>query len=445
MSLFQYTYNDGTTVESDEILGDNIFELIFVRNPERFKRDNIRPHMSHPLHEKAIQNLPSNLNILRAVGTKLRTWPTLPQTIHECYLSGNHYMQIPDLAQFNNLIVLELDDNSIEAVENPLPPTLARLNLDLNALRRFNKQLVPPSCASVSTFSNPVDFYTKPIVRRPNPWEQAPPEEEEEKPKNIYVNDHNVHDSGVQKSTKQNILYLVDYKPTVVRKKDLWSAINAAYKTSWFQWNTSDLPGTILQEYAKTPYIMHGVEFVHLVDRIWLRIQDTEDKETKKELQKRFQEEVQEGRSHCLNGMMVRLVNVFLGFDPNIVVKLNANQVLSARIPATQERYRKEMKEKEGEESIAFWLACYKETVKDLKELEVPDDQHEPWLSPLVEPILDDLFLKNGWDSCERQKRPPLLQTTQDQRKSVGMYLTEIGLETYPWEIEYINSKWKRV
>lgn len=451
--LFEYTYNDGTHNSGDELIRpDDIFELIFVRDKQRFEQDKVRNHMSHPIHEKIMKELPKNLNIIRAENTKCRTWPTLPSTIHECYLSGNHYLMLPDLSMYNNLIVLELNNNSIESIENCLPPKLARLNLDCNALKKLNKALIPSSCTSISTFSNPYDPYTyNAKIQRTNKTgglvfnDNENPTDEEPRPKNIYENDHNIHDSGVQKSTKANILYLVDYKKHIPQDKDLWNTINKVYQSMYdVIFSNPNLPGNILKDYAKTPYIMHGVQFVNLVDRIWLRIKDTTDKEIKKELYKRFSEEVKEGNGHCLNGMMVRLVNVFLGFDPNIVVTLNSNQILGARIPAILERLRREMNEEEGKESISYWLKCYKDIVKDLIELEVEYDVHNTWLSPIAEPILDFIFLKYNWNNCSKDQRPPLISLKNDPRKSLKDYLKDENLEGYPWETEYINEKWKK-
>ena len=165
MALFQYTYTDGTTVTSDSIVNaDHIFELIFLRDTARFAKDKIRPHQSHPIHEATMKTLPPNLNILRAIGTRCRTWPLLPPSIHECYLSNNMFLYLPDLSAYANLIVLELDDNCIATVDQALPPTLTRLNLNSNALRSFNKALIPTSCASVTTFMNPVDFFPRAIA-----------------------------------------------------------------------------------------------------------------------------------------------------------------------------------------------------------------------------------------------------------------------------------------
>jgi hypothetical protein len=444
--MYSYTYGDGRTVDADTFppTDTGIVELVFKAG------FGARPHLSNAEQEKAVLALPPALRVLRAEKCKLRTWPNLPLTIEECYLDSNHYLRVPDLSMYRNLIVLELNDNSIEAIENPLPPMLARLNLDCNALRRFVKALIPPSCANISTFSNPVDFnWTRPRAR-------AIAVEEEPRPKNVYVNAHNIHDSGVQKSTKANIHYLVNYRNEVPEDADLWASIDRVY-SGWSDDSNScclpfmskkpsaDLPGSILRTYGTNPYVMHGVTFTKLVDRVWLRIIDIPDKEKKTELLKRFKEEVEDGKTHCTNGMMVRMSNVFLGFDENIVVKLNANQVLSARIPASQERIRKAMGERagpEGNETNEFWVAVYKETIKDLEDLEVDESDWGTWLSTLAEPVLDNLFEKQGWKDCPKKSRPPEDLPTKSEGMSLRKYIQSTGLSGYPFEMKYLLDLW---
>jgi hypothetical protein len=493
MPLFQYTYGDGTKNEGDVLENpDLIFELIFLRDDKRFTADRIRPHQAHPIHEAMMKNLPRNLNILRAVGTRCRTFPVLPASIQECYLTRNHYLELPDLSAFAHLIVLELDDNSIAAIDKPLPPTLARLNLDLNAIRKFDTTLVPPSCTSVSDFSNPVTHYWRaPVVPRVVFGLGAGGADGvaiAEKPTNVYVNSHNVHDSGIQGSTKANIAYLVNYRKEVPLNPKLFDEINAVYKSKqsllgnlgafFVSANYSDLPGNILFVQSQTPYIMHGVTFMELVDRIWLRIQDTADAETKMELQKRFAEEVKEGQAHCMNGMMVRLVNVFLGFDPNVQVKLNPNQILQARIPATMERIKKEMDLKDGvEEPLEFWVRCYKATITDLEDLEVGSEEievdefdeasgkfekvkkttvryetWEPWVTPLADPILDSIFESHGWASMAKDELPPSRLSAEqiksnkelpEEQRIVSMeeFIKEAGLHCFPWELSGLMER----
>ena len=398
-------------------------------------------------------------------------------------MTRNHYLELPDLSAFANLIVLELDDNSIAAIDKPLPPTLARLNLDCNALRKLDRTLIPATCTSVSDFSNPVSFFWKPpVVHRVHFGGVGGRGGDDDPPKaaNVYVNAHNIHDSGVQGSTKANIAYLVNYRKEVPYNPALFDEINAVYSpvkakiTSCFSVsvnvNTTDptLPGNILRVQAQTPYIMHGVTFKDLVDRIWLRIKDTADPETKSELQKRFAEEVKEGRAHCMNGMMVRLVNVFLGFDPNVQVKLNPNQILQARVPATMERIKKQMGLKEGDgEPLEFWLRCYKETIQDLEDLEVGlrasegeaeafwhYEDWEPWITPLADPILDELYDRHGWTTMAKTELPPVhLTEAQEIRNkelpeeekiySISCYIRKIGLRCFPWELNSILERCK--
>jgi len=492
MPLFRYTYGDGTTQEGDALVNpDLIFELVFIRDNARFTADRIRPHQAHPIHEAMMKSLPRNLNILRAIGTRCRTFPVLPPSIQECYLTRNHYLELPDLSAFANLIVLELDDNSIAAIDKPLPPTLARLNLDCNALRKIDRTLIPATCTSISDFSNPVSFFWKPpVVPRVVFGLGAGGADGvaiAEKPTNVYVNSHNVHDSGIQGSTKANIAYLVNYRKEVPLNPKLFDEINAVYKSKgsalsklvgWGGIGSADLPGTILQVQAQTPYIMHGVTFMELVDRIWLRIQDTADAETKMELQKRFAEEVKEGRAHCMNGMMVRLVNVFLGFDPNIQVKLNPNQILQARIPATMERIKKEMGLKDGvEEPLEFWVRCYKATITDLEDLEVGNEEikveefneasgkfeevkkttvryeaWEPWVTPLADPILDSIFESHGWASTAKDELPPSRLSAEqiksnkelpEEQRIISMeeFIKEAGLHCFPWELSGLRER----
>ena len=453
MGLFRYTYGNGRTVTADTVPADDagISELIFVRYGGAGWGD-IRPHMSHPAHEAAAAALPPALRVLRADGCKLRTWPALPPTIEECYLSSNHYMRLPDLSAFENLIVLELNDNSIEGIVNPLPPRLARLNLECNAIRTFNAP-VPTTCLSISTNSNPLNPFGHRLVRagvrRGGAAVAAGLDAEGPPAPTVYVNGQNVHDSGIQDSTKKNILYLVDYRPEVPENPGLWDIINAAYAPQSVKSSTCcgtssvvtpspyafELPGSILANFGKNPYIMHGVTFTRLVDRIWLRITDVTDAERKQELMRRFREETEEGKEHCTNGMMVRMSNVFLGFDEKVAVKLNANQVLSARIPATQDRLRKSMGAEagpEGREVPAFWVAVYKETIKDLEELEQKEEDWAQWLQPIAEIVLDDLFEKQGWKGLPKSSRPSSLQE----------HIQSTGLHGFPFEIEYLTGLW---
>lgn len=473
--LFSWTYRDGSQGTGDDLPDDeeltaNIMELVFHRSVDRCATEGIRPHMSHPKHEIVIQGgLPQNLLVLRADKCKLRNFPVLPKTILEIYMIGNNLLEIPDLSMFKNLIVLELEDNSISAVTNPLPPTLARLNLSVNAIRTFNQQLLKSfeNRPNIVTDSNPHNPFPSAGPRVPllGFGGLAPPvgallqqaglgprvpraEIVARQPETVYENTQSVHVTGVQTSVRKNVDWIASYLPDVpVDANNTFLEIDVAFsaakakKVSWFKRLFSSAvktpPGSVLRKYCENPYVMHGVTLEKLADRLWLRIMDVGNEERRAELQQRLFEEVEDGNGKCTNGMMSRLSNVFVGFDDMCQMNLSANEILGARIPATMGRLRKEMNIKEGHENGAFFLAMYKETVKDLMEVGADQDQWRPWLEPMATPVLDDLWdAKAEWRGMTFRDRP--------SDDAVTATITEqAGLNGYGWEVAYITDKWR--
>jgi hypothetical protein len=464
--LFSWTYRDGShgtgdDLPDDEDLAVNITELVFHRNSHRCAVDGVRDHMSHPKHEIVIQSLPQNLLVLRADHCRLRNFPVLPKTIVEIYMKGNNLLHIPDLSMFQKLIVLELEDNSISAVVNPLPPTLARLNVSINAIRTFNRQLLEAleHRPDIVTDSNPYNPFpsTGTDPRHLRFGGLAPPvgallqaglgpRAETAKPVTVYENTQSVHASGVQSSVHRNVEWVASYRPDVpVDGSNTFLEIDVAYastkKVSWFKRlfksTVGTPPGSVLRKYCENSYAMHGVTLEKLVDRLWLRIKDVADEERRLELQRRLFEEVEDGNGKCTNGMMSRLSNVFVGFDDNCQIRLNVNEILGARIPATMKRIRDEMKLKEGHENTAFFLAVYKETVKDLMEVGAAQDQWRPWLEPFSESVLDDLWdSKKDWQGMTFKERP-------EDDVVTATITEEAGLNGYGWEVAYITDKWR--
>jgi hypothetical protein len=447
MELFQYTVRDGTTSRADALPTGEQFaaiqELIFCRNPERFRNDGIRGNQSHPVHEEAAATLPPALRVLRANGCKLRTWPALPTTILECYLNQNWFLALPDLSAFHTLIVLELNDNNIPEVIHPLPRNLTTLLLDCNAIRRFTTE-VPASCVNISTNSNPFNRFPTGVELRlqqeacrmraeadradPAAAAAAVPSPV---PNTIYENEQNIHDTGVQASTLHNIQYLQLYCPYVPVKpeEELWTELDERF--------AQQAIGSILREFATTPYSMHGISLHQLADRVWLRIQEIEDAEVRKEAEQRFCEEVLDGEFRCLNGMVVRLINSLIGFDEHVQISLTPNQILSARIPATLQRLRGVHGVAEGAETAAYWVACYKETVADLRDVELPRKEWIQWMQPIAEstllsllPELATLLAKTARGAGEEESDP-----TPDYL--VEKALLKKGLMADPWEIQF--------
>lgn len=448
MELFQYTVHDGTTFRVDALPTGEQFaiiqELIFCRNPERFRNDGIRGNQSHPLHEEVAATLPPALRVLRANGCKLRTWPALPTTILECYLNQNWFLALPDLSTFHSLIVLELNDNNIPEVVHPLPRNLTTLLLDCNAIRRFTAE-VPASCVNISTNSNPLNRFPTGVELMRQQEEARRRHAEAVRidltaaaavpppaPKNVYENEQNIHDTGVQTSTMHNVQYLRLYRPDVPVKpeEELWAELDARF--------AQQALGSILQEFATTPYSMHGVSLHLLADRVWLRIQSIEDAEVRKEAEQRFCEEVLDGEFRCLNGMVVRIINSLIGFDETIQISLTPNQILSARIPATLQRLRGVYGVAEGSETAAYWVACYKETVSDVLDVELARNEWIEWLQPIAEPTLLSLLpelstslAKATEEAAEAEKESP----TPDYLVEKALLKKELLAD--PWEIQF--------
>jgi len=135
---------------------------------------------------------------------------------------------------------------------------------------------------------------------------------------------------------------------------------------------------------------MHGYSAEQIVDRLWLRIMDFPEP-TRKEVIARFSEEVLDGRAFCANGFMVRMANVLIGFDDNCVMALRPAQVIQARIPATMKRLRDAAGLTEGAEPWVFWRDCVIQTWEDMEEVDMSASERAQWLTPLIDPTLDDL------------------------------------------------------
>jgi hypothetical protein len=449
-SLFKYTLRNGTTHTSDTVpLEDypNIVELIMYGNK------GPRPHLPHSEHEKVAAALPPNLRILRAEGAKLHTFPQpIGPNMEEMYLGYCKFLRIPDLSHATGLISLELQENMIEVIDQPLPPALVNLSLTGNNKNCRVTVAHPPGLtltyAGAYNFRNgnqqapPGIMGLQGAMRAVGVVPPAAPMQ------NVYKNDHNVHASSIQKSVRSSIEYIVDYKEDVPNDPKLWDRINSEYLT--IKSANCFLPpvvnghpiGTYLKSYILNPYSMHGVTFETLINKVWLRIIDSEG-ETRTELMRRLKEEVMDGKDHCTNGMMTRLTNVFIGFDENVQMKLNPNEILQTRIPATIAKFRKEMTQKEGSESMDMWVAVYKETCKDLEDLEVGKNsmggwdysEWQPWLESLIEDVLEDIWKKKSLDKVTHSQRSEMDDTLRQ-------YLTDAGLRALPFECEWFQDKW---
>lgn len=447
--LFSWRCRGKPVVFSDTppAVDEPVLELIFHRNATRIKADGVRPHLGHPVHEAALAApLPSTLQVLRLDGCRVRTWPKyLPLGIHEIYANQCDFFTLPDLTAYTNLIVLDMPDNRMNTLTQPLPPSLARLDFNSNAMHSV-------LCTKPTTLAN-AQFRDNPglddAIQKHATWRlavaaaaqaipaQAPPPpltippvpdwvaatcraprvftrvrgdldgpRQEARKVNPYENAHNVHDSGIQDSTKANLTYIANYKSDVPPIPNILNAIQSTLekeernKGTWACNFMSALRGIVGKEHPVVselririaqPYVMHGVMPAEIVDRLWLRIMDF-PKETRDDVLKRFCDEVLDAAAHCTNGFMVRMANVLIGYDENCVMRMRPTQILQARVPATMERLRKKLALKEGDvEPWTFWRDCVVQTWEDMEEIEMEHGERGAWLGDLIAPLLPEL------------------------------------------------------
>jgi hypothetical protein len=223
---------------------------------------------------------------------------------------------------------------------------------------------------------------------------------------NPFKNAHNTHEMGIQDSMKQNLCYLISYRPDVPPLEDLCRTIYYNIldeETFWFctcssnnsSWTLAIQMDTELRLRLIHPYPIHGFTAVAVIDRLWIRIMDFPLK-IRKQVQRRFMEEVIDSTDHCMNGFMVRMSNVLVGFDKNIKIALRPAEVLQSRIPATMNRFKRSAPVSSSSsgtglvdlDEIVYWKNVLLQTWSDMEEMEMPLDERLPWIQPFLEPFL---------------------------------------------------------
>ena len=116
---------------------------------------------------------------------------------------------------------------------------------------------------------------------------------------------------------------------------------------------------------------MFGTTYPYLASWVWSRIhQHHEHKDT---LIQRFYEEVSESAGECLNGNMVRLMNVFAALDPDLSYQSSPSHEFQMSALA-----------KEVEEGLPIRAAMYR-AEKILNRAGIYDRDMDPWLEVLCD------------------------------------------------------------
>jgi hypothetical protein len=60
---------------------------------------------------------------------------------------------------------------------------------------------------------------------------------------------------------------------------------------------------------------------------------------------------------------------------------------------------------------------------------------------PLAEPVLDDLFEKQGWKNLSKSSRPPQ-DSDAPEVMTLRKYIRESGLNGFDFELKYLLELW---
>lgn len=189
-----------------------------------------------------LPELPPRLQILSC--TRVSTFPSLPHTITNVYLTQGTIGKIPNLRKCRQLELLDLTDNHIQKITKPLPHGLRTLCLGFNKLRTIRQGVLPSTLASLDVqfnflmhdpvvprgctilwdhaYAQEVDPHGRkrpshgvlgetPVARGRDP---PPPllvlPRRPSKQKTVYENSENVHASSVQASVSNSVRSIIE-------------------------------------------------------------------------------------------------------------------------------------------------------------------------------------------------------------------------------------------
>lgn len=484
--FFQWTTRAGVTTRSinaptpDLSDFEEINELVLLRPSGYFEYERMKlvaakgsiglsefavfKNQPIPCHNSFCLNgeMPPNLTIFRANDCRIWHWPKFPPTIVEIEMKNACIQTIPDLSALSACTILMLDDGIIEDCVGPLPPRLEVLGLASCAVSKWTiGTAIPETLGHIFFEGNPsrsmacvpLDIQRR-FVRQQRQEQPRfmhvdgllPVRNNENivRGPNIAANLQNVHESGFQESTKNNIQLLIRYRLQRLRpmsKETHGQVIKTAMGRlgtlidlpsgesvwsrylKWLDKVTTSINGTIpesalgvkeyfvanptaqevfeyfekstigekLLQFMQIPYSLFGTTFFEIAVRVVEKILDIdpngtpEEKEKRCSLFQRLKEEVEDGYNHCLNGMIVRLTNVFIGLDDAFEMTASPATVLGGRIPVLLEKLRKDGGWKEDEEPSVYWKQVIEEIIKDMREMDMEKTKWNNWISDFVD------------------------------------------------------------
>ena len=177
----------------------------------------------------------------------------------------------------------------------------------------------------------------------------------------------NVHRSSVQNATHRAALALLE-RPLLSGQDtlpEILADFNLPGYVRWVNTRSKDLAITeITNDYFTTEAF--SLKYGDVLDHVWAFIKPHANKQ---DLVLRLAQEVCEGVKMCTNGKMARLINVLQGYDETLEFA-KPKELFQSRMALLVERPLAER----GAEARALFA-----------EFDIPEDQHEHWLTPLLE------------------------------------------------------------
>jgi hypothetical protein len=184
------------------------------------------------------------------------------------------------------------------------------------------------------------------------------------------VDNQNVHRSSVQNETQAAIqkILAVPLLPKMMPHKANSTYFEFLIALTHNDTTDKDLviANNVLREECKEDVLAFGTTYQNVFDHVWSYIQRHQDKA---ELVKRLREEVVESKGMCSNGKITRLVNSLQGFMDGLEPPVSKMEIFQHKIA-------KLMDIPESDRTV--------EANKLFTEFNIPADQHEAWLAPLM-------------------------------------------------------------
>lgn len=324
-----------------------------------------------------MQPLPNTIHTLSCYNIKLEILDDLPDSITNLYFYNTKLMYITKFPK--QLTYLHLTGNQLTQLPE-LPATLSTIDIRNNQITELPESLV--SCSKLTSFyatGNPICYTPDQLMFLYRFFSTG----------DYFQNGENVQAESTIENWKQSIDNLAtDYVPD-----DFYAEINSYFEDgnidTWisnqYEYSLGYVPECI--KYRETDddeeeeYYNTSISFREVWIRVWNRILGSSE-EVKKELLKRYEEEMDEAQHHCETGYKVRIVNVLTGFFDDIKIGPNESEILGGIIHGLYNKILKSGLDPKTKEFRDKWR---QEIVFAFAERKIDETKLNTWLAPLLE------------------------------------------------------------